>query len=330
VKRREFITLLGSAVATWPLAARAQQPNRIRRIGVLVASAESDPASKSLVTTFEKRLQELGWVVGRNVEIQYRRSAGDADLTRTYAKELIGMRPDVILAQSNTSMLALHRESAKVPIVFVMVSDPVGQGYVDSLSRPGHNVTGFTPFDPSLGSKWPSLLKEIAPSTEHIGAIFNPEPGNNSAAFLKPMEAVSSSLGIKSIVTPQGESADIERTISALGQKPNSGLVFLPDALTYARRESIIALIAQQRLPAIYPLRQFVVAGGLMSYGVDINGLVRQSASYVDRILKGEKPADLPVQAPTKFELIINMKTAKMLGLEVPSQLLTLADELIE
>lgn len=333
MRRREFIRLLGGSAATWPLAAYGQQPNRTRLIGVLLATGANDQLAKGVIATFEKALQELGWISGRNIEIRYRFGAGETDLTRAYARELIGMQPAVIFAISNTSMAALHGESSKVPIVFVAVSDPVGMGYVDSLSRPGRNVTGFTPFEPSLGSKWLSLLKEIAPNTEHIGVMFNPEPGNNSASFLRSIELAASPLGIKSIVTPRGDDADIGRTIAALGKTPHSGLIFLPDALTYARRKAIVSLIAQQQIPAIYPWRDFVVAGGLMSYGPDA-GLVgedlRLAASYVDRILKGEKPADLPVQAPTKLAIIINAKAAKELGLEVPARLLTQADEVIE
>lgn len=331
MRRREFIGLVGGT-AVWPIAARGQQPHRIHLIGVLLATGANDQLAKSVIATFEKALQELGWISGRNIEIQYRFGAGETDLTRAYARELIGMQPAVIFAISNTSMAALHSESSKVPIVFVAVSDPVGMGYVDSLSRPGRNVTGFTPFEPSLGSKWLSLLKEIAPNTEHIGVIFNPEPGNNSASFLRSIELAASPLGIKSIVTPRGDDADIGRTIAALGKTPHSGLIFLPDALTYARRKAIVSLIAQQQMPAIYPWRDFVVAGGLMSYGPDAEAGedLRLAASYVDRILKGEKPADLPVQAPTKLAIIINARAAKELGLEIPARLLTQADEVIE
>jgi putative tryptophan/tyrosine transport system substrate-binding protein len=331
MRRREFFGVLGGVAATWPLAARGQQPNRIPVVGVLLSTGAHDQLAKTVIATFEKALQERGWVPGRNLEIQYRFGSGETDVTRAYARELIGMQPTAIFAISNTSMAALHSETSKVPIVFIAVSDPVGMGYVDSLSRPGRNVTGFTPFEPSLGSKWLSLLKEIAPTAEHIGVVFNPEPGNNSASFLQSIELAATPLGIKSIVTPRGDSADIERTIVALGKAPRGGVIFLPDALTYAHREAIVSLMAQQQLPAIYPWRDFVVAGGLMSYGPGVVGEdLRLAASYVDRILKGEKPADLPVQAPTTLAIVINAKTAKELGLEVPAKLITQADEVIE
>jgi ABC-type uncharacterized transport system substrate-binding protein len=329
MKRREFITLLGGATA-WPLAVRAQQRRDIRRIGALMGTAANDPVAKGRIASIEKPLRELGWVFGRDIEIHYRWSGGDTDLSRTYAKELIGMQPDLILAHTNTAMAALHREASATPIVFVMVSDPVGMHYVDSMARPGGNVTGFTPFEPSLGSKWLSLLKEIAPNVEHIGLLFNPETGNNAAAFVRPIELAASSFGVKSIVSPQKDSAEIDHIILVQSQMPNSGLIFLPDAFTAAHRQRLVALIAKHRVPAIYPLRMFSVAGGLVSYGIDIDHLFQQAASYVDRILRGARPGDLPVQAPTKFEFVINVKTARALGLEIPATLLARADEVIE
>ena len=334
MKRREFITLLGGAAlpsACWPLAARAQQPNRIRRLGALMGSAANDAEVKArMAVAFEKPLQELGWSLGRDIEIHYRWGAGDTDLTRAYAKELIGIQPDLILANTNTAMAALHREASTVPIVFFMVSDPVGMRYVDSVARPGRNVTGFTPFEPSLGGKWLSLLKEITPSLEHVGLLFNPETGNNAASFMRPIEAAAPALGIRSIVSPLRETAEIERIVLDLSQMPNSGLIFLPDAFTSVHRETMVTLVARHRVPATYPLRSFSTAGGLMSYGVDIKQLLRQAAFYVDRILRGTPPGDLPVQAPTKFELVINLKTARALGLDVPPTLLARADEVIE
>jgi putative ABC transport system substrate-binding protein len=328
--RRDFITLLGGAAAAWPLAARAQQPTRIRRIGVLVGSAANDSAATSLTATFEKALQGLGWLSGRDIEIRYWWSAGDTDLTRVHAKELIQTQPDIILAVTNTAMAALHREASAVPIVFVMVSDPVGMDYVDSFARPGRNVTGFTPFDPLLGSKWLSLLKEIAPSVERVGVLFNPEPGNNSQSFVGPIEAAAPLSQIKSIVKPLRDVKEIEQIVTALSSTLGSGLIFLPDAFTSAHREAIVALVAKHRVPAIYPFRSFSAAGGLMSYGINAIQLFRQSASYVDRVLRGTRPGELPVQAPTKFEFVINLKTAKALGLTVPDKLLALADEVIE
>jgi putative ABC transport system substrate-binding protein len=245
----------------------------------------------------------------------------------------IGMRPAVIVAISNTSMAALHHEATSIPVVFINVSDPVGVGYVESLSRPGHSVTGLTPFEPSLGSKWLSFLKQLAPSIEDVGVIFNPEPGNNSGSFLRAIESAAPSLAIKRIVTPHTNSADIERTIVGLGNTSGSGLVFLPDALTYVRRNEIVQLIAKQHIPAIYPWRDFVIAGGLMSYGPHeayVDEALGQAAKYVNRILNGEKPAEMPVQAPTKLALTINARTAKTLGLEMPGSLMALADEMVE
>jgi len=267
-----------------------------------------------------------------SVEIQYHFSGGDTDATQSSARE-IGMRPAVIVANSNTSMAALHREATSIPVVFINVSDPVGMGCVESLSRPGRSVTGITPFEPSLGGKWLSFLKELAPSVEDVGVIFNPEPGNNSGSFLRAIERAAPSLAIKRIVTPHTNSADIERTIVDLGNTSRSGLVFLPDALTYARRNEINQLIAKHRIPAIYPWRDFVTAGGLMSYGPPQgywDEIVRQAANYVGRILSGEKPAEMPVQAPTKLVMTVNARVAKTLGLEIPSSLVSRADEVIE
>src|SRR5229473_2537876 len=277
MQRREFITLISGA-ATWPLAARAQQRNRVYRIAVLEGSGAANATEVDLI---EKSFKGLGWSPGQDLEIEYRWGAGDTELSKAYAKEIIGMKPDAIFAVSNTAMAALHREASAIPTVFVMVSDPVGMHYVDSFAKPGGNVTGFTPFDPSLGTKWVSLLKEIAPNVEDIGLIFNPEPGNNSASFAGPIEAVAPSVGVKSIARPVGDSAEIERLILAMSKKPNGGLIFLPDAFTYAHRERIIALIAQYRLPAIYFLRDFCTAGGLISYGIDLGQLTKQAVSYV-------------------------------------------------
>ena len=324
MKRREFIGLIGGAIA-WPLAARAQQKNRAYRIAVLLGGGRAN-----YVDLIEKYFRGLGWSPGRDLEIEYRLGAGDTELNRAHAKEIVSMKPDAILAMSNSAMAALHREASAIPTVFVMVSDPVGMHYVDSFAQPGGNVTGFTPFDPSLGAKWVSLLKEIAPNIENVGLIYNPEPGNNLASFAGPIEAAAPSLGVKSIVRPVGDSAGIERLISTLGEKPNSGLIFLPDGFTVAHSKAIVDAVAQRRLPAIYPLRLFCDAGGLISYGVNVSELLQQGVSYVSRILRGAKPADLPVQAPTRFELVINLKVAKTMGLVVPPSLIALADDVIE
>ena len=326
MKRRQFIGLAGSAIA-WPLAAHAQQRNQIYRIAVLLGGS---PANSPGVDIIEKAFKELGWSRGRDLEIEYRFGSGDTGLNEAHAKEIVSMKPDAILAMTNSAMAALHRQASTIPIVFVMVSDPVGMHYVDSFARPGGNVTGFTPFDPSLGAKWVSLLKQMAPNVENIGLVYNPEPGNNLASFAGPIEAAAPALGVKSIVTPVGDSAGIERLISALGDKPNSGLIFLPDAFTAVHSKAMVAAAAQHRLPAIYPLRLFCDAGGLISYGVHVSELLRQGTFYVSRILRGAKPADLPVQAATRLELVVNLKVAKTMGLVPPPSLITLADDVIE
>ena len=282
-------------------------------------------------TTCSKRfLKEKGWIVGGNLQIEYRITGGDTNLSRAYARELIALQPDVLVAVTNTSMAALHAEHSNIPTVFAMVSDPVGMHYVESFSRPGGNATGFTPFEPSLGGKWVSLLKEVVPNLEHIGLVYNPEPGNNSSAFRKSIDEVAKKIGIASTETPSGDSSDIDRLIRSLKDEPNSGLVFLPDAITGVRRVQITALVAQCRLPAIYPIRLFCEVGGLMSYGVKTDKIVAGAASYVDRILRGANPAELPVQAPTEFEFVVNQKTARQLGLHLPPALLAEADEVIE
>ncbi|GGI33177.1 ABC transporter substrate-binding protein [Bradyrhizobium guangdongense] len=319
MRRREFIVSL-SALAT---IGRSRAQDQVRHVGVLVASPRTEKA-------LEAALEQRGWTLGRNLQIEARITGGDTDRTRQGARELIELKPDVLFAETNTSMAALHAEGTTIPTVFVMVSDPVGMHYVESLSNPGRNVTGFTPFEPSLGGKWVSLLKEIAPNIEHIGLVYNPEPGNNSAAFRKSIDQIADKSGIASVDTPTGNSADIERLIHSLKDRPNSGLIFLPDALTTMQSDQIVALVAQSRLPAIYPLRLFCLAGGLMSYGVDINKIHVGGASYVDRILRGVDPSKLPVQAPTELELVVNQRTAKQLGLQLPATLLARADEVIE
>jgi putative ABC transport system substrate-binding protein len=317
--RRGF--LLGLAMLAD--VSRASAQGRARRVGVLTIN----PDARNVLETV---LKEKGWIVGQNLQIEYRITGGETNLSRTYARELIALQPDVLFAVTNTSMAALHSEHSNIPTVFAMVSDPVGMHYVDSFSRPGGNVTGFTPFEPTLGGKWASLLKEAAPNVEHIGIVYNPEPGNNSSAFLKSIDDVANKLGIVSIETPNGDSADIDRLIRSLNDKPNSGLIFLPDAITSARRVQITTLVMQCRLPAIYPLRLFCEVGGLMSYGVKVDKILAGAASYVDRILRGASPAELPVQAPTEFEFVVNQKTARQLGLQLPTLLLAGADEVIE
>jgi putative ABC transport system substrate-binding protein len=293
-----------------------------RRVGALLVEP-------SQTRVLESALKDKGWKLGGDLRIEIRITGGDTNLSRTYARELVALRPDVLFAVSNTSMAALHAEQSGIPTVFAMVSNSVEMHYVESFAKPGGKVTGFTPFEPSLGGKWVSLMKELIPSVEHIGIVYNPEPGNNSSAFRKSIDEVASSVGIASIETPSGNSADIERLIRSLRSKPNSGLIFLPDAITYAQRVQISALVAQCRLPAVYPFRAFCEAGGLMSYGVKIEKVIAAGASYVDRVLRGAKPADLPVQGPTEFELVVNQTTARQFGLQVPPALLAQADEVI-
>src|SRR5581483_11641522 len=315
MRRRDFF--LGLAMLAGVRRAEAQ--DRVGRVGVLTPERWSG--------YLERFFKEKGWIAGRNLQIEYRITGGDTELTRRYARELIALGPDVLFAITNTSMAALHAEHSNIPTVFAMVSEPVGMHYVESFSKPGGTVTGFTPFEPSLGGKWVSLLKEVAPNVEHIGIVYNPEPGNNSAKFRNSIDDVANKVGIASIETPSGDSSDIDRLIRSLKDEPNAGLIFLPDAITSARRVQITALTAQCRLPAIYPLRQFCEAGGLISYGVKIDNIVRGAVSYLDRILRGANPAELPVQAPTEFELVVNQKAAQQLGLQLPSTLLARADE---
>jgi putative ABC transport system substrate-binding protein len=316
MRRREII--LGLAMLA--NVSRAGAQGRARRVGALFVE-------QSQANIFETILKEKGWIPGQNLQIEYRITRGDSDLSRAHARELLALKPDVLFAVSNTSMAALHSEHSDIPTVFAVVSDPVRMRYVESFSHPGGNATGFTPFEPSLGGKWVSLLKEAAPNVERIGIVYNPEPGNNSSAFRNSIDEVASKVGIVSIETPSGDSSDIDRLIRSLKDKLNSGLIFLPDAITYARRVQITALVAQCSLPAIYPFRAFCEAGGLMSYGVKIEKVIAAAASYVDLILRGAKPAELPVQAPTEFELVVNQKTARQLGLQLPSLLLARADE---
>jgi putative tryptophan/tyrosine transport system substrate-binding protein len=328
VTRRGFITLLGGAAAAWPIAARAQQPERMRRIGVVMVTKETDPETPLRAMAFRQALAKLGWSEGRNVVIDFRFGAGDLNRMRAQAKELTGLDPDVIVAESTPAAVALRQETAAAPIVFLQVANPIGSGLVASLARPGTNLTGFTNFEPTMGSKWLELLKEIAPGVTRAVAIFNPE--THSGQYWQSMEAAAPSLAVQFNRAPARDAAGIESAVAGLAREPTGGVLVMPDAFTLAHRELIVALTARHRLPAIYPFRAFTDSGGLLSYGIDQVDIYRQVASYVDRILKGEKPAELPVQAPTKFELIVNLKTAKALGLDVPWILQQRADEVIE
>jgi putative tryptophan/tyrosine transport system substrate-binding protein len=330
VKRREFISLLGGAAAAWPLAALAQQPERMRRIGVLVSLAADDPEAQARNAAFLQGLSELGWAVGRNLRIDYRWGVGDTDLFRKYAAELVALTPDVILAGSGSTVPALVQASRTIPIVFTQTTDPVAAGFVVSLARPGGNATGFTQMEFGMSGKWLELLKQIAPRVTRVGVlrdIVNPAQGIPQFAAI---QTVAPSFGVE--LTPIGvfEAAEMERSIADFARGPNDGLIVTGSPLTAVHRDSIVTLAARYRLPAVYPYRYHATAGGLISYGPDTIDQYRRAAGYVDRILRGEKPADLPVQAPTKYELVINLKTAKALGLDVPAMLLARANEVIE
>jgi putative ABC transport system substrate-binding protein len=332
VARRKFIAALGGTAFAWPLAARAQQPKRVRRIGVLMSRAADDPEGRAQLGAFVQGLQEAGWADGRNVEIAARWAAGDAGQYRKYAAELVALEPDVLLAVSTPAVTALQQASRTVPIVFVGVSNPIGSGFVESFSRPGGNITGFTNLEATIGGKWLGLLKEIAPSIKHASMLFNPETANAGASggvYLQSIEAAAHVLSIELIASPVHNPADIDDVFAGIAKSPDGGLIVMPNAFIFKNRERIVAQAARFQIPTVYPLVMFVKAGGLLSYGVDALDGFRRAPPYVDRILKGEKPANLPVQAPTKFELVINLKTAKELGLTVPQSLFTTA-EIIE
>jgi putative ABC transport system substrate-binding protein len=328
MKRRQFITLLGGAAVTWPRAARAQQGERTRRIGVLIGTLENDPEASLRVGEFRQALAKLGWSESRNVAIEFRFGAGDPNRMRAQAEELTGISLDIVVAESTPAAVALRQETAAVPIVFLQVANPIGSGLVASLARPGGNVTGFTNFEPAIGGKWLELLKEIAPGVTRAIAVFNPE--THSGQYWQSLEAAAASLTVTFKRAAARDAAGIESALTGLAREPDGGVLVMPDAFTLAHRELIITLVARHRLPAIYPFEVFTKSGGLLSYGIDQVELYRRAAVYVDRILKGERPADLPVQAPTKFELIVNIKTAKALGIDVPWFLQQRADEVIE
>ena len=327
LRRRQFITLLGGAAA-WPLAARAQA-KKVRRIGVLMGLVAGDPEAQSRLVAFENGLRELGWVNGRNLSIEYR-WAGDGNVLRDHAAELLAIAPDLILTNSTPVTVALRERSEAVPIVFTQVVDPVGQGLVPNLAHPGGNVTGFTSFEFSIGTKWLEALKQTAVRVTRVALVFNPQSAPYADLFLRPVEAAAPSFSVAPIAAAVRDPADVDRVFDALAREPNGGLIVFPDISMTNYREAIISLAARHRLPAIYPFRFFADSGGLMSYGTDVAEVFRRAATYVDRVLKGTTPGELPIQTPTKYELIINLKTAKALGLVVPPTLLATADEVIE
>ena len=329
MRRREFITLLGGVAVVWPLAARAQQPERMRRIGVLSAFADDDPDMQAWLPAFRQGLERVGWSEGRNVRIDTRFARANVDQHQALAKELVALQPDVIVAQTTPVVTALQRESRALPIVFVYVSDPVGSGLVASLARPGGNLTGLLLYEASIVGKWLAMLREIAPRIARAALVADPKTPIYDY-FLRAAEAIAPSLAIELVPSPVETAADIERAIESFARAPNGGLFLPPNATTVLHRDLIIALAARHRLPAVYAFRQFVAAGGLVSYGIDQVDVWRQAALYVDRVLRGANPADLPVQAPTRYETAVNLKTAKALGLTVPPGVLVAADEVIE
>jgi putative tryptophan/tyrosine transport system substrate-binding protein len=337
MRRRAFIMLLGGAAAAWPRAARAQQPaigsvqtaDAIPRIGVMMATPESDPVTQARVSALRQGLQALGWIEGRNIRIEYRWDIGGPDRARASAKELIALTPNVILPSTTPMLAAVRQETQSLPILFVNVSDPVGTGLVESLARPRGNVTGFTNFEYAIGTKWLQLLKQIAPEVTRVAVIANPR-NPNTKLYLSAIEPAAPAAGLDLIMAGVNTAVDIEHAMASFAREPKGGLLVVPDPITISYRDTIIAQAAQHRLAAVYAYRFFAVSGGLLAYGTDTDDLFRRAASYVDRILKGAKPGDLPIQQPTKYELVINIKTARALGISIPPDLLALADEVIE
>jgi ABC-type uncharacterized transport system substrate-binding protein len=330
VKRREFVTLLGSSVAAWPLASRAQPSGPVRRIGVLTGLAEGDVETSQYIAAFRDALQDLGWRDGQNVRIDYRWAAGDPERIRSYAAEMARLAPDVIFVTSPTALSEMIQATGTIPIVFVQVADPVAGGYVASLANPGGNVTGFTSFEDTMASKWLELLSEMVPRLTKVAIFRNPAAFSASTYILNRLERGAQSLGVKLLAFDVRSASEIDQAFESIGRESPDGLIAMPDAIFTANREKIVALAAQLRLPAVYYYRYYAASGGLMSYGPNAADFYKRAASYVDRILKGAKPANLPVEQPTKFELVVNLKTARALGLVVPPGLLLRADEVIE
>jgi putative ABC transport system substrate-binding protein len=328
MKRREFITGLSSAAIEWPLTARAQAVEQLRRIGVLMGGAANDPGGRSEAIALKQGLQDLGWVENRNLQINISWSGGELDRIQASAKELVGMHCEVIVARSTPVVAALLKETRTIPIVFTAVVDPVGSGFVQSFARPGSNVTGFQNYEFMIAGKWPLTLTELAPSVRRVAYLYNPTTA--PSGFLRALEGIARSLSVKLVAAPVQNSEEIDAVLAELAREPGGGLMTVPDVFLFAKRAQVIGLAAKYGAPAIYPSRQYTTSGGLASYGPDTLDLFRRAAGYVNRILKGEKPADLPVQAPTKYELIVNLKTAKAIGITVPPTLLARADEVIE
>jgi putative ABC transport system substrate-binding protein len=329
VRRREFITLLGSAAVAWPLTARAQQGERMRRVGILQMSREDNPNSQAGVAAFREGLARLGWTVGRNLQIDYRWAAGDLEKLPIGAGELLRLTPDVVLTPASPPLAAMQQATRTIPIVFIIVNDPIAQGFVASLAHPGGNVTGFSNLEPSFGTKWPEMLKEITPHLTHVAIMFHPD-NSGTVLLARSAAAAAPGFGLETTLAPVRGPSEIEAAMASLARVPGGGLILPPDGTLTPYRELIAELAARFGLSAISSDREFAVAGGLVSYGVDVSGQYRQAAAYVDRILRGENPADLPVQQPTKFDLVINLKTAKALGLTISNAMQLRADEVIE
>ena len=330
MKRREFITMMGGAAA-WPVTVRAQQPERMRRVGVLMGFAETDPEAQAFFAAFREGLEQFGWAEGSNIRIDIRWAPpGDAQSILQFAKELVALRPELILSQNTPTTVALLHQTRTIPIIFTAVTDPVGSGLVASIPRPGGNVTGLSNAEPTMAGKWLELLKEIAPHVSRVAFLFNPATAPYAEIYLGPFKAAAASFGVEEIAAPVRDRSELEFTIAAQAHEPNSGLIVMPDGFTTGNRKEIILLAARYRLATIYPFRFFAELGGLLSYGTDRLDQFRRAATYADRILKGERVSELPVQTQVKFELVINLKTAKALGLEVPPTLLARADEVIE
>jgi putative ABC transport system substrate-binding protein len=329
MRRREVILMFAGAAASYPLMAWAQQPLQMRRIGVVMLYPENDPQGQLRATAFQRQLEKVGWTIGRNLQVNFQWGTGDADWVRSATDRALRQTPDVLLANGDSAALTAHQSTKAVPIIFIGSGDPVGDGLVQSLAHPGGNVTGFAVMEPSLGAKLVGMLKQIAPQVAHIAILMNPDNGTHKRV-LALLEAAAPGFSVDVVSASARETADIETAMTQWGQEPGYGVIVPSDPITNSRRKLFIELAARYRLPAIYALRAAVADGGLMSYGVDLIELFRQAAVYADRILKGEKPAELPVQLPTKFELAINLRTAKTFGLEVPSPLLATADEVIE
>jgi putative tryptophan/tyrosine transport system substrate-binding protein len=331
MKRRDFIAALGGAIAAWPLAARAQQDNAPRRLGVLMPSVPDDQEVKKELAAFTRQMQSLGWTEGGNLHVDYRWTGGDSQKTQAYAKELVDARPDILFTRSTPATAALLKYTRSIPVVFAVVSDPVGEGFVASVARPGGNATGFTNAEASLTGKWLGLLKEVAPKMVRVGYLFDPKvaPGGGTY-YTSLINTAAAASAVTPVAMPVHGSDDIARAIDDFARTPDGGLIVLPDATTNLHRAQIIALVGHNRLPAIYAFGNLAAEGGLMSYGVDVPELFRLAANYVNRILKGDKPADLPVQLPEKFEFVLNLKTAKTLGIQIPPGVQAIADEVIE